>query len=214
MAELFARFPDAGRQAARARRARLRGGQRQILAMAMALMAAPTLLLLDEPSAGLPPARGRGAVRHDRCAEPRGVAIVMVEQNALEALAVAGRGYVLVEGRAEREGRRPTWPPIRRCAISFSAARLRLCSQVERGNGGLSHEHDLASAAAPRWPAVSPPLASPPCCGPDRSDQARHPDAAHRRRRLLRAVMAKVAAAVVEEVNTAGGVLGRKIECW
>jgi len=82
----------------------LSGGQRQILAMAMALMNAPDLLLLDEPTAGLSPRAAEELFATIVALNRGGVAILMVEQNALEALAVAARAYVLVQGRAEREG--------------------------------------------------------------------------------------------------------------
>jgi branched-chain amino acid transport system ATP-binding protein/neutral amino acid transport system ATP-binding protein len=104
MAELFERFPmlaDKRRAAART----LSGGQRQILAMAVALMNAPDLLLLDEPTAGLSPRAAEELFGTILALNESGVAILMVEQNALEALSVAARAYVLVQGRPEREGR-------------------------------------------------------------------------------------------------------------
>jgi branched-chain amino acid transport system ATP-binding protein len=103
IAELYERFPmlaDKRRAAART----LSGGQRQILAMAMALMNAPDLLLLDEPTAGLSPRAAEELFGTIVALNRGGVAILMVEQNALEALAVSARAYVLVQGRAEREG--------------------------------------------------------------------------------------------------------------
>jgi branched-chain amino acid transport system ATP-binding protein len=104
MAELYERFPmlaDKRRAAART----LSGGQRQILAMAVALMNAPALLLLDEPTAGLSPRAAEELFGTIVALNRSGVAILMVEQNALEALEVSARAYVLVQGRAEREGR-------------------------------------------------------------------------------------------------------------
>jgi branched-chain amino acid transport system ATP-binding protein/neutral amino acid transport system ATP-binding protein len=72
--------------------------------MAMALMVEPTLLLLDEPSAGLAPMAAERLFEAIRAINADGVAIVMVEQNALEALAIAQRAYILVDGRNSASG--------------------------------------------------------------------------------------------------------------
>jgi branched-chain amino acid transport system ATP-binding protein/neutral amino acid transport system ATP-binding protein len=72
--------------------------------MAMALMVAPRLLLLDEPSAGLSPAAAETLFDTITGIHRGGTSIVMVEQNAREALMIADRGVVLVDGRAVREG--------------------------------------------------------------------------------------------------------------
>jgi branched-chain amino acid transport system ATP-binding protein len=100
---IFARFPllaERRRHAART----LSGGQRQVLALAMALMVEPTVLLLDEPSAGLAPLAAARLFETIEAINRDGVAIVVVEQNALEALAIARRGYILVDGRNSRSG--------------------------------------------------------------------------------------------------------------
>jgi ABC-type branched-subunit amino acid transport system ATPase component len=89
----------------RQRAGSLSGGERQMLAIAMALMVEPVLLLLDEPSAGLAPALQR--LIFDRIRDinnSRGVAIVLVEQNARESLTLCRRGYVLVMGQTRAEG--------------------------------------------------------------------------------------------------------------
>jgi len=104
IAELYERFPMLGEKRRAAART-LSGGQRQILAMAVALMNAPDLLLLDEPTAGLSPRAAEELFGTIIALNKSGVAILMVEQNALEALTVANRAYVLVQGRPEREGR-------------------------------------------------------------------------------------------------------------
>jgi branched-chain amino acid transport system ATP-binding protein len=103
MGEVLARFPVLANKRRHAART-LSGGERQILAMAMALMVAPELLLLDEPSAGLAPAAAERLFEEVRAVNRDKVAIVLVEQNASEALAVAQRAYILVDGRTSRAG--------------------------------------------------------------------------------------------------------------
>ncbi|MBI3514647.1 MAG: ABC transporter ATP-binding protein [Proteobacteria bacterium] len=100
---VFARFDVLARKRRQVARA-LSGGERQILAMAMALMVDPTVLLLDEPSAGLSPIAAERLFESIQAINREGVSIVMVEQNAREALAIATRAYILVDGRNSRSG--------------------------------------------------------------------------------------------------------------
>ncbi|MCB1883747.1 MAG: ABC transporter ATP-binding protein [Geminicoccaceae bacterium] len=100
---VYALFPDLvakRRQAA----GQLSGGQRQMVAMGRALMLRPRLLLLDEPTAGLSPLYMDQIFKIVRDVNATGVAVLMVEQNARQALAIADRGYVLATGRNRHEG--------------------------------------------------------------------------------------------------------------
>jgi neutral amino acid transport system ATP-binding protein len=96
-------FPILGSRR-RQRAGTLSGGERQMLAIAMALMVEPALLLLDEPSAGLAPALQRVIFDRIRDINARGVTILLVEQNARESLLLCRRGYVLVMGQTRAEG--------------------------------------------------------------------------------------------------------------
>jgi branched-chain amino acid transport system ATP-binding protein len=82
----------------------LSGGEQQMLAIARALMSRPRLLLLDEPSLGLAPRLVREILRVVQRINQSGVTVLLVEQNARRALAVAARGYVLETGRVAVAG--------------------------------------------------------------------------------------------------------------
>ena len=103
IAALYGDFPDLARQRGLAA-GRLSGGQRQMLAVARALVVSPGVLLLDEPSAGLSPKLVAEVFAQLAAIRDTGVAIVLVEQNVRAALAVADRAMVLVEGRDRHEG--------------------------------------------------------------------------------------------------------------
>jgi branched-chain amino acid transport system ATP-binding protein len=94
---LYAQFPDLARQRSLLA-GRLSGGQRQMLAIARALINLPQVLMLDEPSAGLSPRLVAEVFRVLRDIAAQGIAIVLVEQNVKAALAIADRAAVLVEG--------------------------------------------------------------------------------------------------------------------
>jgi branched-chain amino acid transport system ATP-binding protein/neutral amino acid transport system ATP-binding protein len=103
---LYARYPVlAARKGSLART--LSGGQRQMLAMAMGLMGEPKLILLDEPTAGLSPKAADELFEAVVALNRSGLPVLMVEQHAVEALAVSHRGYVLVAGRNGVEGEGP-----------------------------------------------------------------------------------------------------------
>jgi branched-chain amino acid transport system ATP-binding protein len=101
MAQLF---PDLARQM-RLPAGRLSGGQRQMLALARALMIEPKALMLDEASAGLSPKLVEIVFAKIKEISGAGMAILLVEQNARAALAVSDRACVLVEGENRHEGR-------------------------------------------------------------------------------------------------------------
>ncbi len=106
MEEMFDVFPDLADRPNR-NAGSLSGGQRQMLAIARALMLDPVMLLLDEPSAGLSPLMMSLVFERIRNINRMGVSILLVEQNAREALSMSDRGYVLSAGENRLEDKGP-----------------------------------------------------------------------------------------------------------
>ncbi|MBO6756588.1 MAG: ABC transporter ATP-binding protein [Roseibium sp.] len=104
LAAIFEQFPPlADKQAEKA--GTLSGGQRQFLAVAMALAVNPRLILMDEPSAGLSPRAAEEVLDHAKALTTEaGVTILLVEQNVKQALRRADHCYVLAEGRNQIDG--------------------------------------------------------------------------------------------------------------
>ena len=96
-------FPDLDKRKAQ-KAGGLSGGERQMVAMGRALMVNPSVLLLDEPSAGLSPVRQDEAFLRVREVNQAGVTVIMVEQNARRCLQICDRAYVLDQGKDAHTG--------------------------------------------------------------------------------------------------------------
>ena len=101
MYELFPIIKEKKSQAA----GELSGGQRQQVAIARALMTNPDVLMLDEPTAGVSPVIMDEIFQHVLNIKKQNIAILMVEQNARQALEISDRGYILVTGKNAYEGK-------------------------------------------------------------------------------------------------------------
>jgi branched-chain amino acid transport system ATP-binding protein len=118
---LFPRLSERMRQLART----MSGGEQQMLAVARALMSAPIILLLDEPSLGLSPLVSKELFAALARVRETGVSILLVEQNALQGLALADRAYLLENGRIVGTGRAAELqrdPAIRRAYLGVGEA--------------------------------------------------------------------------------------------
>ncbi|MFM6977362.1 MAG: ABC transporter ATP-binding protein [Micrococcales bacterium] len=96
-------FPDLGKRRHQ-RAGSLSGGERQMVAMGRALMIDPSVLLLDEPSAGLSPVRQDETFIRVKEVNQAGVTVIMVEQNARRCLQICDRAYVLDQGKDAHTG--------------------------------------------------------------------------------------------------------------
>jgi len=103
MAEIFDMFPELEVRK-KALAGNLSGGERQMLAIARAMMAEPKVLLLDEPLASLSPKPASAILSNMEKIKEAGTAIIIVEQNVKKALSASNRGYVLVNGTCAMEG--------------------------------------------------------------------------------------------------------------
>ncbi|MGJ8603386.1 MAG: ABC transporter ATP-binding protein [Marivita sp.] len=100
---LFAQFPAlADKQSDKA--GALSGGQRQFLAVAMALAINPKVILMDEPSAGLSPKAAQEVLEYAKSLTEKGVTILLVEQNVKQALRMADHCYILADGHNQVDG--------------------------------------------------------------------------------------------------------------
>lgn len=101
--EIFTQFPVL-REKQTEKAGSLSGGQRQILAVAMALCNRPEIILMDEPSAGLSPKATQEVLEFARSITAQGVSILLVEQNVNQALRLSDHCYILAEGRNQLNG--------------------------------------------------------------------------------------------------------------
>ena len=131
----------------------LSGGEQQMLAIGRALMSAPRLLLLDEPSLGLAPRMVDQIAEIVREINGQGTAVVLVEQNAAMALRVADRGTCSRSGGHAAGRRPPNWRPPTRSATATSASGRGRCAPPRPACRG-------PTAAAPAARRREPPCAS------------------------------------------------------
>jgi branched-chain amino acid transport system ATP-binding protein len=142
---LFPKLAERGRQVART----MSGGEQQMVAIARAMMSSPTILMLDEPSLGLSPLLCSELFKALAQVRKTGAGILLVEQNARQALAIADRGYLLENGRIVGDG---------------PAASLVQDAAVQKAylGGALTESSPLRAPPAPQEkPAPAPPAFAP-----------------------------------------------------
>ncbi|TMD92579.1 MAG: ABC transporter ATP-binding protein [Chloroflexi bacterium] len=111
----------------------LSGGEQQMLAIGRALMSDPKVLMLDEPSLGLSPILARSVLRTVREIAGRGTAVLLVEQNARQALAIADKAYVIEVGRVVLQGEAATLASDERVQRAYLGGFEAVGTQAELG---------------------------------------------------------------------------------
>ena len=151
---IFPRLKERAKQLA----GTMSGGEQQMLAMGRALMARPKVLLMDEPSMGLSPIMVDKIFEVVADIHKQGTTILLVEQNASRALALADRGYVMESGEITMRARpRACWP-TRGCARPTSASRLEVRAGISRRlrrTGGDARWHHRGLARGRSAPAAA-----------------------------------------------------------
>ena len=185
--------------------------------MGMALMVDPRLMLLDEPTAGLSPAAAERLFAMIRAIASDGIAIALVEQNALHALMVSDRAYILVDGRNARTGRAKEIAAIPTSAgSSLASTRLRTRTGCKR-EGIMNTEHSwtrrsiLKAMAGASALGLSPNLAFAQQGGPLRLGGLVPLTGAGG---IWGPSMVLIYKTIVDEVNAAGGIGGQKVEFY
>jgi acyl-CoA reductase-like NAD-dependent aldehyde dehydrogenase/ABC-type branched-subunit amino acid transport system ATPase component len=160
---LFPRLAERMGQLART----MSGGERQMLAIGRALMSAPSILLLDEPSLGLSPLVTKELFAALARIRELGVGVLLVEQNAAQSLEIGDRAYLLANGRIVGEGTAADLrsdPAVRRAYLGGGAVGSDGCASAHgdalRLNGRTGPV--LPAHERPPTPAVLPPSAGPP----------------------------------------------------
>ena len=133
----------------------LSGGQRQMLAIARALMTDPQLIILDEPTAGLAPLLVDEVFSRVRDLAAAGVAVLMVEQNAKGALRRSDRGYVLAEGRNRVEGRAEDLLDDPAVALAFLGGRRTGAAPADQRSAAAASGQPAAGATTGRGPSAA-----------------------------------------------------------
>ena len=150
---LFPKLAERSAQLART----MSGGEQQMVAIGRALMSAPTILMLDEPSLGLSPLLCTELFKALKAVRATGVGILLVEQNARQSLAIADRAYLLENGQVTGQGpaaQLASDPAVQAAYLGGAAAKKAGAPAEARLPGGALARTANGTAAAPDSPAA------------------------------------------------------------